>query len=38
MDAVKIFPDSLQDVHDLMEEKELRIRAPLDELDLLLET
>lgn len=38
VDAIKLFPDSLQDLHDLMEEKELRIRTPLDELDLLLES
>ena len=38
MHAASISPDSLDDLHDLMEEKELRIRAPLDEIDLLLET
>ena len=37
LDAMKIFPESFQDVYDMMEEKELRIRTPLEELDLLLE-
>jgi len=38
MDGVAMFPDSLQEIVDLMVEKELRVRFPLEELDLLLET
>ncbi|XP_009073864.1 PREDICTED: protein NRDE2 homolog, partial [Acanthisitta chloris] len=37
MDAVEYFPDDLQETLDLMTEKELRVRVPLEELDLLLE-
>ncbi|XP_018414025.1 PREDICTED: protein NRDE2 homolog [Nanorana parkeri] len=37
MDAVEYFPEQLQEVADLMTEKELRVRLPLEELDLLLE-
>nr|XP_012805530.2 nuclear exosome regulator NRDE2 [Jaculus jaculus] len=37
MDAVQYFPDELQEVLDLMTEKELRVRMPLEELELLLE-
>jgi hypothetical protein len=37
LDAIKIFPELFQDVYDMMEDKELRIRTPLEELDLLLE-
>ncbi|XP_027787305.2 nuclear exosome regulator NRDE2 isoform X1 [Marmota flaviventris] len=37
MDAVEYFPDELQEVLDLMTEKELRVRLPLEELELLLE-
>uniref|UniRef100_A0A8C5R346 NRDE-2, necessary for RNA interference, domain containing n=1 Tax=Leptobrachium leishanense TaxID=445787 RepID=A0A8C5R346_9ANUR len=37
MDAVEYFPDQLQETIDLMTEKELRVRVPLEELDLLLE-
>lgn len=37
MDAVEYFPEQLQEIVDLMTEKELRIRLPLEELDLLLE-
>ncbi|KFP81633.1 Protein NRDE2, partial [Apaloderma vittatum] len=37
MDAVEYFPDNLQETLDLMTEKELRVRVPLEELDLLLE-
>ena len=33
-----MFPELFQDVYDMMEDKELRIRTPLEELDLLLET
>ncbi|XP_044127923.1 nuclear exosome regulator NRDE2-like [Bufo gargarizans] len=37
LDAVEYFPDRLQEIVDLMTEKELRVRVPLEELDLLLE-
>ncbi|XP_027408522.1 protein NRDE2 homolog isoform X2 [Bos indicus x Bos taurus] len=37
MDAVEYFPDEMQEVVDLMTEKELRVRLPLEELELLLE-
>lgn len=37
MDAVQLFPEHLQEFIDLMTEKELRLRLPLEELDILLE-
>ncbi|XP_065492011.1 nuclear exosome regulator NRDE2 [Caloenas nicobarica] len=37
LDAVEYFPDQLQETLDLMTEKELRVRVPMEELDLLLE-
>ncbi|XP_006879184.1 PREDICTED: protein NRDE2 homolog [Elephantulus edwardii] len=37
MDAVEYFPDELQEIVDLMTEKELRVRLLLEELELLLE-
>uniref|UniRef100_A0A667ZTK2 NRDE-2, necessary for RNA interference, domain containing n=1 Tax=Myripristis murdjan TaxID=586833 RepID=A0A667ZTK2_9TELE len=37
MDAVRLFPEHLQEFVDLMTEKELRLRLPLEELDILLE-
>ncbi|XP_030070609.1 nuclear exosome regulator NRDE2 [Microcaecilia unicolor] len=37
LDAVEYFPSELQEILDLMTEKELRVRVPLEELDLLLE-
>lgn len=37
MDAVQLFPENLQEFVDLMTEKELRLRLPLEELDILLE-
>ncbi|XP_067153024.1 nuclear exosome regulator NRDE2 isoform X2 [Apteryx mantelli] len=37
MDAIEYFPDQLQEALDLMTEKELRVRVPMEELDLLLE-
>ncbi|KAI4568516.1 hypothetical protein MJT46_008314 [Ovis ammon polii x Ovis aries] len=37
LDAVEYFPDEVQEVVDLMTEKELRVRLPLEELELLLE-
>ncbi|KAM6274791.1 nuclear exosome regulator NRDE2 isoform 2-T3 [Porphyrio hochstetteri] len=37
MDAVEHFPDQLQETLDLMTEKELRVRVPMEELELLLE-
>lgn len=36
-DAVRYFPEELSKVVEVMEEKELRIRAPLEEVKLLLE-
>ncbi|XP_053093783.1 nuclear exosome regulator NRDE2 [Pangasianodon hypophthalmus] len=37
MDAVSLFPDRVQEVLDLLMEKELRLRTPMEELDILLE-
>ncbi|XP_016045369.1 nuclear exosome regulator NRDE2 [Erinaceus europaeus] len=37
LDAVEYFPDEMQEILDLMTEKELRVRLPVEELDLLLE-
>ncbi|XP_071413781.1 nuclear exosome regulator NRDE2 isoform X1 [Pithys albifrons albifrons] len=37
MDAIEYFTDDLQETLDLMTEKELRVRVPMEELDLLLE-
>ncbi|KAH0620431.1 hypothetical protein JD844_020874 [Phrynosoma platyrhinos] len=37
MDAIEYFPDELQEILDLMAEKELRVRVPVEELELLLE-
>ncbi|XP_029806628.1 protein NRDE2 homolog isoform X2 [Suricata suricatta] len=37
LDAVEYFPEELQEVLDLMTEKELRVRLPAEELELLLE-
>ncbi|XP_010614596.1 nuclear exosome regulator NRDE2 isoform X2 [Fukomys damarensis] len=37
LDAVEYFPNELQEILDLMTEKELRVRLPLEELELLLE-
>ncbi|XP_069493555.1 nuclear exosome regulator NRDE2 [Ambystoma mexicanum] len=37
LDAVEYFPGQLQEILDLMTEKELRVRVPMEELDLLLE-
>ena len=36
MDCVRLVPEMLQEVVDLITEKELRLRTPLEELDLLL--
>lgn len=36
MDCVRYVPEMLQEVNDLMTEKELRVRTPLEELSLLL--
>ncbi|XP_053489260.1 nuclear exosome regulator NRDE2 [Ictalurus furcatus] len=36
-DAVSLFPDRVQEVLDLLMEKELRLRTPMEELDILLE-
>lgn len=37
MDAVEYFPGEMQEILDLMTEKELRVRLPMEELELLLE-
>lgn len=37
MDAVKYIPDDIQDIVDLMTEKEIRLHAPLEEIELLLQ-
>lgn len=37
MDAVKNVPDDTQDIVDLMVEKEIRLHAPLEEIELLLQ-
>ena len=37
MDAAQLLPDDLQDVADLMVEKEIRVRAPLEEIELLMQ-
>jgi len=36
VDCARLVPEMLQEVVDLMTEKELRLRTPLEELDLLL--
>ena len=37
LDAMEHFPEEMQEVLDLMTEKELRVRLPVEELALLLE-
>uniref|UniRef100_A0A6Q2XAU2 NRDE-2, necessary for RNA interference, domain containing n=1 Tax=Esox lucius TaxID=8010 RepID=A0A6Q2XAU2_ESOLU len=37
MDAAQLFPDHVQEFLDLMTEKELRLRVPMEEVDILLE-
>ncbi|XP_067311224.1 nuclear exosome regulator NRDE2 [Pseudorasbora parva] len=37
MDAVQLFPERMQEFLDLMTEKELRLRVPMEEVDILLE-
>lgn len=37
MDAVQLFPERMQEFVDVMTEKELRLRLPVEELDILLE-
>ena len=37
MDATQLLPDDLQDIVDLMVEKEIRVRAPLEEIELLMQ-
>lgn len=37
MDAVQHMPDDIQDIVDLMTEKEIRLHAPLEEIELLLQ-
>ncbi len=36
LDVLQYYPDKLQEVSDLLVEKELRVRTPLEELDLLM--
>ncbi len=36
MDCVRYFPDMLQEATDIMTEKEIRLRTPLEELKLLM--
>lgn len=36
MDCARLVPEMLQEVIDLITEKELRLRTPLEELDLLI--
>ncbi len=38
IDAVEYFPDDLQELIDLMTEKEIRLRTPIEEVDLLVES
>lgn len=37
MDGVQLFPGRMQELVDVMTEKELRLRLPVEELDILLE-
>uniref|UniRef100_S4RXE9 Uncharacterized protein n=1 Tax=Petromyzon marinus TaxID=7757 RepID=S4RXE9_PETMA len=37
MDAVRSFPERVQELTDMMTEKELRLRAPPEEVDILME-
>ncbi|XP_072546289.1 nuclear exosome regulator NRDE2 [Salminus brasiliensis] len=37
MDAVQLFPERVQEFLDLLVEKELRLRAPMEEVEILLE-
>ncbi len=37
VDAVQYFPSEMERVMEVLEEKELRVRAPLEEVKLLLE-
>lgn len=37
MDGVQLFPERMQELVDVMTEKELRLRLPVEELDILLE-
>lgn len=37
MDGVQLFPERIQEFVDVMTEKELRLRLPIEELDILLE-
>ena len=37
MDAAQNLPEDVQDIIDLMTEKEIRLRAPLEEIELLLQ-
>lgn len=36
LDAAQNLPEDVQDIVDLMTEKEIRLRAPLEEIELLL--
>ena len=37
MDEIQYLPDELQDIVDLMTEKEIRLHVPLEEVELLLQ-
>ena len=37
MDAVHYMPEGVQEIIDLMTEKEIRLRTPLEEIQLLLQ-
>uniref|UniRef100_A0A4W3JGF6 NRDE-2, necessary for RNA interference, domain containing n=1 Tax=Callorhinchus milii TaxID=7868 RepID=A0A4W3JGF6_CALMI len=37
LDAIEYFPEQLQEIVDLMTEKEIRVRVPIEELEILLE-
>ena len=37
IDAVECFPNDIEEIISIMEEKELRIRAPVEEVELLLQ-
>ena len=36
-EAVQYFPEDMQDIVDMMMEKEIRLHAPLEEIELLLQ-
>lgn len=38
LDAVQHFPEDIQEINDIVTEKEIRVRTPLEEVELLMET